>query len=76
MQQRRDEPQVAGHRRLQREQREDALVDLQVAPVDAIVVGDHHLRELDVLVRERLEDAIELFDDHVQAAERTVLELL
>ena len=30
--------QVAGHRRLQREQREDPLVDLQVAPVDAVVV--------------------------------------
>ena len=70
VQQRRDEPQVARDGRLQREQREDALVDLQVAPVDAVVVGDHHLRELDVLVLERLEHAVELLDDQVEAAER------
>ena len=70
VQQRRDEPQVAGDRRLQGEQREDPLVDLQVAPVDAVVVGDHHLRELDVLVLERLEHAVELLDDQVEAAER------
>ena len=43
-------PQVAGHRRLQREQREDALVDLQVAPVEPVVVEDHDRGELDVLV--------------------------
>ena len=75
VQQRGDEPQVAGHRRLQREQREDPLVDLQVAPVDAVVVGDHHLRQLDVLVGERLEHAVELLDDQVEAAERAGLEL-
>ncbi len=76
VQQRRHEPQVAGDGRLQREQREDALVDLEVAPVDAVVVGDHHLRELDVLVLERLEHAVELLDDQVQAAERVLLERL
>ena len=75
MQQRGDQPQVAGDRRLQGEQREDALVDLQVAPVDAVVVGDHHLRELDVLVLERLEHAVELLDDQVEAAERVGFEL-
>ncbi len=75
VQQRRHQPQVAGHGRLQRQQREDALVDLQVAPVDAVVVGDHHLRELDVLVVERLEHAVELLDDQVEAAERVGLEL-
>ena len=76
VQQRRDQAQVARDRRLQREQREDALVDLQVAPVDAVVVGDHHLRELDVLVVERLQHAVELLDDQVQAAERVRFELL
>ena len=76
MQERRDEPQVAGDGRLQGEQREDRLVDLHVAAVDAVVVGDHHLGELDVLVRERLERAVELLDDEVQPAERAVLELL
>ena len=38
VQQRRDGPQVAGHRRLQREQREDPLVDLEEAAVDPVVV--------------------------------------
>ena len=60
VQQRGDEPQVAGHRRLQRQQRQDPLVDLQVAAVDAVVVGDDDRRELDVLVLERLERAVEL----------------
>ena len=54
----------------QRQQREDPLVDLEVAAVDAVVVGDHHLGELDVLVLERLERAVELLDDHVEPAER------
>ncbi len=76
VQQRRHEPQIARHGRLQREQREDALVDLQVATVDAVVVGDHHLRELDVLVLERLEHAVELLDDQIEAAERVLLERL
>ena len=67
--------QISRHRRLQREQREDALVDLEVAPVDAVVVGDHHLGELDVLVVQRLEHAVELLDDQVEAAERVRLEL-
>src|ERR1035438_6179547 len=76
VQQRGDQAQVARGGRLQRKQREDALVDLQVAPVEAVVVGDHHLRELDVLVGERLQHAVELLHDQVQAAERAGLELL
>ena len=75
VQQRRHQPQVAGHRRLQREQREDALVDLQVAAVDAVVVVDHHLGQLHVLLVERLEHAVELLDDQVEAAERVRFEL-
>ena len=71
-----DQPQVARDRRLQRQQREDALVDLQVAPVDAVVVGDDHLGELDVLVLERLEHAVELLDDQVKAAQRVGFELV
>ena len=47
--------QVRRHRRLQREQRQDALMDLEVAPVDPIVVGDDHARELHVLVLDGLE---------------------
>ena len=70
VQQRGDEPQVAGHRRLAGEQRQDALVDLEVAAVDAVVVGDDDRGELDVLVLERLERAVELLDDQVEPAER------
>ncbi len=74
MQQRRHDPQVAGHRRLQGEQREDALVDLQVAAVDPVVVGDHDRGQLDVLVLERLQRAVHGRHDHVQRAERLLLE--
>ena len=49
-------------------------MDLQVAPVDAVVVVDDHRRQLDVLVQQGLEDAVELLDDDVDAAERPLLE--
>ena len=51
-------------------------MDLQVAAVETVVVGDHHLRELDVLVVERLQYAVELLDDEVQPAECAFLELV
>ena len=51
-------------------------MDLQVASIDAVVVSDHHLGELDVLVVERLQYSVELLDDQVQAAEGVALELL
>ena len=70
VQQRRHEAQVAGHRRLEGEQRQDALVHLEVAAVDAVVVGDHHARQLDVLVLDGLERAVERLGHHVEAAER------
>ena len=76
VQQRGDEPQVARHGRLARQQGEDALVDLEVAAVEAVVVEDHHRGELDVLVLERLEHAVELLDDHVDSAESGLLEEL
>jgi hypothetical protein len=76
VQQRGHEPQVARDRRLQREQREDPLMDLEVAPVDTVVVGDDHFRELDVLVLQRLEHAVELLDDQVQAAEGVAFQRL
>jgi hypothetical protein len=50
-------------------------VDLEIAAVDAIVIGDDHLRQLDVLVLESLERAIELLDYQVQATQRPQLEL-
>ena len=74
VQQRRDDPQIARHRRLAREQRQDPLVDLEVAAVDPVVVGDDHPGELDVLVGDRLERAVELLDDEVEPVERLALE--
>ena len=74
MQQRRDGPQVAGDRRLQREQRQDPLVDLEEAAVDPVVVVDDDRRELDVLVLERLQRAVERRHHQVERAERLLLE--
>ena len=74
VEQRRDQPEVTRHRRLQREQRQDALVHLEVAAVDAVVVGDHHAGQLDVLVADRLERAVERLRHQVEAAERRALE--
>ena len=61
--------------RLQRQQRQHALVHLEVAAVDAVVVGDHHAGELDVLVLDRLERPVERRDHHRQRAHRLLLEL-
>ena len=69
------ESQVSGHRCLTCEQREHALVHLEVASVDAVVVGDHHLRQVHVLTHQRLERAVQLLEHDVQAAERLPLEL-
>ena len=75
VQQGRHEPQIAGDRSLEGQQREDSLVDLEVAPVDAVVIGDDHLGELDILVVEGLQDAVELLDDQVKATQCVDLEL-
>ncbi len=69
------EPQVAGDRGLQGEQREHALVHLEVAPVDPVVVGDDELREPQVDGIERVEHAIDLAERHVHATERGALDL-
>src|SRR5262249_50258094 len=71
-----DQPQVGRDRGLRREQRQDRLMDLEVAAVDAIVVGDHELRELDVLVLDGLARAVERVADEVEAAEGGALEVL
>ena len=51
-------------------------MDLQVAAVDAVVVGDHEAGQLDVLVLDRLQGALERGADQVEAAEGAGLELL
>ena len=69
-------PQVRRDRRLQREQREDALMDLEVAAVEAVVVEDHDRRELDVLVVQRLHRPVERAQHEVERAEGLALERL
>ena len=59
VQQRGHHAQVAGHRRLERQQGQDPLVHLEVAAVDAVVVGDHQARQLHVLVLHGLECPVE-----------------
>ena len=51
-------------------------MDLQVTAVDAIVVGDDDLRQLDVLVLDRLQGPLESGAGQVEPAEGAVLELL
>jgi hypothetical protein len=74
VQERRHRAQVAGHRRLQGQQREDALVHLQEAAVDPVVVVDDDRGQLDVLMLERLQRAVERGDDEVERAQRLLLE--
>ena len=76
VQQRGDDAQVARDRRLPCEQRQHALVYLQIAPVDPLVVGDDHPGQLDVVVADRLERPVELLDHHLETPERLALELL
>ena len=47
---------------------------LEVAAVDAVVVGDDHPGQLDVLVGERLERTVELLGDQIEPVERLGLE--
>ena len=70
VQQRRDGTEVARHRRLESEQGEDPLVHLQVAAVDPVVVLHDDRRQLDVLVLERLQRAVERVHDEVQRTQR------
>ncbi len=76
VQERGDESQVARDRGLQGEEREDRLVYLEVAPVDAVVVLHDQRGELDVLVLQGLEGAVELGDDDVEAAHGGRLDLV
>jgi hypothetical protein len=71
----RNQAKVAGYRRLKGEQREHALVNLEVSPVDSIVIGDDHLGQFNVLMLHRLERAIERRDHHRQRAESLRLEV-
>jgi hypothetical protein len=64
--QRGDESQVPRDRGLKGEQREQALVDLDVASVDPVVVGDDDRGVVDVLVAERRKRSVELSGDQIE----------
>jgi hypothetical protein len=49
-------------------------MDLEEAAVDAVVVGDHHGRQLRVAVLDALQGAVERVDDHVDRPERLPFE--
>ena len=57
VQERKYKPQVAGDRRLLREQRLDAALDVEVDRVDLVVERDHLIGELRVLLPERVHRA-------------------
>jgi hypothetical protein len=75
VQQRGDDAQVPRHRRLAGQQGQDPLVHLEVTAVDPGVVGDDHAGQLDVLVGEGLQRAVELLDHEVESVECLALEL-
>ena len=51
-------------------------MDLEVAAVDAVVVGDDHRGELHVLVADGLQRPVQLPDHEVEPAENLALQLL
>jgi hypothetical protein len=71
---RRDQAQVGGDRRLRGQQREDRLVDLQVAAIDDVVAGDDELRELRVVVLDRFDRPVQLGGDQLEPVEGARLE--
>ena len=63
MDHRQQQPQVAGHRRLQREQRLDLVLDGEEVPVDLVVEGDHLVGELAIPFLECAHRAVDGADD-------------
>ncbi len=51
-------------------------MDLEIATVDPVVIGDHHLGELDVGVLDGLQGPVQRVDDEVETAEAARLQLL
>ena len=69
------EAEIDRDRRLAREQRLDAGLDLDVAPVDLVVEGDHLVGELVVAAGERVERRAERPEDEVALFLEAGLEL-
>src|SRR5208282_3729720 len=76
LQQRREDPQVAGDWRLARKQHQNAVVHLHVTLVDLRVIGEHHASQLSVLLVDRLERPSELLGDEIKATQSLTLEPL
>ena len=53
------EPQVDGDGRLACEQRLDAVLDLEIHPIDVVVAGDHGVGRIGLRLDQRLEGAVE-----------------
>src|SRR3954453_9064769 len=74
VEQRREQAQVGGDGRLPGDQREDLLVHLEEASVDAVVIGDDHVREREVAVDHDPQRAVDLIGHDLHAAQRALLE--
>ena len=76
VEQRGDQAEIRRDGRLRGEHREQALVHLEVAAVQDVVVRDDDAGQLHVLVLNRLDRAVERLDDEVEPVERSCLERL
>ena len=76
MQDREHEPEVHRCRRLSREQRLDARLDVEVAAVDLVVESDHLVGELLVLLLERVQRATQRPADELALLLERRLELV
>ena len=71
-----DRPQVDGHRLVEREQREAAVVDLDVQPVHRLVAAQHAVDQFAIAIDERLHGEAHLFLGQAAHLEQPGLELL
>ena len=76
MQQRQDEPEVAGDGRLAREQQLDLLLDPEVVAVDLVVEGDDFVGELEVALGERVQRPTQRAQDERSLLLQARLELV
>ncbi|GIU98311.1 MAG: hypothetical protein KatS3mg013_2114 [Actinomycetota bacterium] len=76
VQDRRDEPELAGHRRLEGQQRQRVVVDPQVQVIDPVVVLDHATREGLVAAHEGVDRAGDRLPGELAEAQEVELELL
>ena len=71
-----DEPEVGGHRLLEGEQAQAALVDLDLQIVDVLVRGDDALRRIDAALDEGVGGVVHALLDERAHVQQAVLERL